>query len=62
MVRITRGVCQVGHVDADVHRLQIRDLQEEHKYLVRIMAQNEVGLSDPLEMEEPVHVTRPSGM
>ena len=53
---------QVGHVNPDIHRLQIRDLQEEHKYLVRIMAQNEIGLSDPLEMEEPVQVTRPSGM
>ena len=35
--------------------------QEGHKYFVRVFARNEVGLSDPLEMEEPVKVVRPPG-
>ncbi|CAG2170584.1 unnamed protein product [Oppiella nova] len=52
---------EVGHVSADTQRLQIKDLQEGHEYLVRIMARNEVGLSDPLVMEEPVRVVRPPG-
>lgn len=26
------------------------------------MAKNEIGLSDPLESEEPVHVLRPPGI
>jgi len=41
--------------------LQIKDLQEGHEYSVRIMARNEVGLSDPLESEEPIKVIRPPG-
>ncbi|CAG2123354.1 unnamed protein product, partial [Medioppia subpectinata] len=39
---------EVGHVSADTQRLQIKDLQEGHEYMVRILARNEVGLSDPL--------------
>ena len=35
--------------------------QEGHKYYVRVFARNEVGLSDPLETEEPVKVVRPPG-
>ena len=53
---------EVGKVDADVHRLQIKDLQEGHFYQVRVLAQNEIGLSDPLEAEEPIKVIRPPGM
>ncbi|XP_054168359.1 titin-like isoform X2 [Oppia nitens] len=52
---------EVGHVEADTHRLQIKDLQEGHQYLVRIMARNEVGLSEPLEMFEPLKLVRPPG-
>ena len=29
--------------------------------MVRVMARNEVGISDPLEPEEPVKVIRPEG-
>lgn len=35
--------------------------QEGHKYFVRVFARNEVGLSEALEMEEPVKVVRPPG-
>lgn len=52
---------EVGKVEADVHRLQIKDLQEGHSYQVRVLAQNEIGLSDPLEAEEPIKVVRPPG-
>ena len=52
----------MGHVNPENQRLQIKDLQEDRQYLVRIMAQNEVGLSDPLEMEEAVQVIRPPGI
>lgn len=52
---------EVGQVDADTQRLQIKDLQEGHEYLVRIMARNEIGISDPLESEEPIKVIRPPG-
>jgi len=52
---------KVGHVNADTQKLQIKDLQEGHQYSVRVMARNEVGLSDPLESEEPIRVIRPPG-
>lgn len=47
---------EVGRVSADVQRFQIRDLQEDHEYMIRIFARNEVGLSEPLESEEPYKV------
>lgn len=36
-------------------------MQENHEYLVRIFARNEVGLSDPLESDEPFLVKKPTG-
>jgi len=35
--------------------------QENHEYLIRIFARNEVGLSEPLESEEPFKVSKPTG-
>jgi cell division protein FtsB len=46
----------VGRVTADVHKFNIRDLQDGHEYLIRIKARNEIGLSDPLESDEPYMV------
>lgn len=36
-------------------------LQENHKYHIRIFAKNEVGVSEPLETEEPYTVQKPMG-
>lgn len=52
---------QVGQVDGETQRLQVKDLQEGSEYMVRIMARNEVGVSDPLEPEDPVKMIRPPG-
>lgn len=52
---------EVGRVSADTQRFQIRDLQEDHEYMIRIFARNEVGLSEPLESEEPYKVLPMSG-
>ncbi|KFM78022.1 Titin, partial [Stegodyphus mimosarum] len=52
---------EVGQVNGETQRLQIKDLQEDAEYMVRIMARNEVGISDPLEPEEPIKVIRPPG-
>lgn len=51
---------EVGRVRADVHKLTIKDLQENHEYLIRIFAKNEVGPSEPLESEEPFKMLRPT--
>jgi len=51
---------EVGRVKPEVQKLNIKDLQENHDYLIRIFARNEVGLSDPLESEEPFKVLRPT--
>ena len=47
---------EVGKVNAETQKLNIRDLQENHMYLIRIFARNEVGHSDPLESDEPVKI------
>jgi hypothetical protein len=44
---------EVGRCKEDVQKFNIRDLQDGHKYLIRIYAHNEIGSSDPLESEEP---------
>lgn len=51
---------EVGRVPKGVQKFTIRDLQEDHEYAIRIFARNEVGLSEPLEGEEPVKIL-PSG-
>lgn len=43
---------EVGKVPAGVQRYNIRDLAEDHEYMVRIFARNEIGLSEPLESDE----------
>lgn len=52
---------EVGRVSADIQKLNIKDLQENHEYLVRIFARNEVGFSDHLESEEPFKIVQTSG-
>ncbi|CAK1554213.1 unnamed protein product, partial [Leptosia nina] len=47
---------EVGKVDANNLKFNIRDLNEDHTYMVRIYARNEIGLSEPLESDEPFKV------
>ncbi|XP_014601987.1 PREDICTED: titin [Polistes canadensis] len=47
---------EVGRVKADILKINIKDLQENHEYLVRIYVRNEVGLSEPLESDEPFKI------
>lgn len=51
---------EIGRVTKGVQKFTIRDLQEDHEYMIRIFAKNEIGLSDPLESDEPFKVL-PSG-
>lgn len=48
---------EVGRVPADVQKFQIRDLQEDHEYNIRIYARNEIGSSEPLEFDEVYKVS-----
>jgi len=52
---------EVGRVAANMLKFNIRDLQEDHQYLIRIFARNEIGSSDPLESEEPYTVVACTG-
>lgn len=52
---------EVGRVPADIQKFQIKDLQEDHEYLIRIFSRNEIGLSEPLESEEPYKVLPVAG-
>ncbi|KAG6458522.1 hypothetical protein O3G_MSEX010918, partial [Manduca sexta] len=47
---------EVGKVDAQTLKFNIRDLSENHTYMIRIFARNEIGLSEPLESDEPFKV------
>ncbi|XP_045510204.1 titin-like [Colias croceus] len=47
---------EVGKVDANNLQFNVRDLNENHTYMVRIYARNEIGLSEPLESDEPFKV------
>lgn len=51
---------EIGKTPKGVQKFTIRDLQEDHEYLIRIFARNEIGLSGPLESDEPFKVL-PSG-
>lgn len=48
---------EVGRVPPDVQKFQIRDLQEDHEYNIRIYARNEIGSSEPLEFDEVYKVS-----
>lgn len=52
---------EIGRVSKSVQKFTIRDLQEDHDYLIRIFARNEVGLSDPLQSDEPFKVLPSTG-
>lgn len=47
---------EVGKVDVNTLKFNIRDLSENHTYMIRIYARNEIGLSEPLESDEPFKV------
>lgn len=47
---------EVGKVDAHTLKFSIRDLNENHTYMIRIYARNEIGISEPLESDEPFKV------
>lgn len=47
---------EVGKVDAHTLKFNIRDLNENHTYMIRIYARNEIGVSEPLESYEPFKV------
>ncbi len=52
---------EVGRVPAGVQKFQIKDLQDDHEYMIRIYARNEIGKSEPLESDEPYKVVPGSG-
>lgn len=52
---------EIGRVSKSVQKFTIRDLQEDHDYLIRIFARNEIGLSDPLQSDDPFKVLPSTG-
>uniref|UniRef100_A0A2A4JBM0 Hemolin n=1 Tax=Heliothis virescens TaxID=7102 RepID=A0A2A4JBM0_HELVI len=47
---------EVGKVDAHTLKFNIKDLSDNHTYMIRIYARNEIGISEPLESDEPFKV------
>lgn len=52
---------EVGRVPAGVQKFHLKDLQDDHEYLIRIFARNEIGSSEPLESDEPYKVELSGG-
>lgn len=52
---------EVGRTTSSTQNFNIKDLEEDHEYMIRIFARNEVGLSEPLESEEPYKVLLGTG-
>lgn len=44
---------EVGRVTANTQKFHIKDLQDDQEYLIRVFARNEIGMSEPLESDEP---------
>lgn len=44
---------EVGRVTANTQKYHIKDLQDDQQYLIRVFARNEIGMSEPLESDEP---------
>lgn len=52
---------EVGKVDANTLKFNIKDLSDDHTYMIRIYARNEIGISEPLESDEPFKVIAGEG-
>lgn len=52
---------EVGRVPAGIQKFHLKDLHDDHEYLIRIFARNEIGSSEPLESDEPYKVVLTGG-
>ena len=48
-------------VDTYVHSLQVKDLVPENKYYFRVSAKNNIGVGEPIELQEPIVPSKPVG-
>lgn len=46
---------------AGIQKFHLKDLHDDHEYLIRIFARNEIGSSEPLESDEPYKVVLTGG-
>lgn len=52
---------EVGSFNADQLSRVVSDLQEGKRYKFRVKAGNKIGLSEPVDLSEPVHAQDPWG-
>lgn len=52
---------QVGDTDAKTLTIKATKLTENNKYYFRVVAENEVGVSDPCTTDEPITAKLPFG-
>ena len=48
-------------MDTYVHSLQVKDLVPEKKYYFRVSAKNNIGVGEPIELQEPIVPSKPIG-
>ena len=52
---------QVGDTKADTLTIKATKLTEGHKYFFRVVAENEIGVSDPCTTDDPITAKLPFG-
>ena len=56
-----RNFSNIGKTDADTQSYKATKLYEGSEYLFQVCAENEVGLSEPVTLDEPVTAKLPFG-
>ena len=52
----TRTFTIAGHTDSDTREFKVSQLNKGKQYLLRVFAENAIGQSEPVSLEEPVQL------
>ena len=52
----TRTFTIAGHTDSDTQEFKVSQLNKGKQYLIRVFAENVIGRSEPVSLQEPVEL------
>ena len=52
----TRTFTIAGHTDCDTREFKVSQLNKGNQYLIRVFAENAIGQSEPVSLQEPVRL------